>query len=299
MKASQDGPPPRSVPRLRAEKKAQVQQVGAAGCPRDESTGPWFRYGRAVYVGVVNAPALEFQILTVAGWLGRRQAAMVEYLVAENRVLPMAEENPRWGYTRIKGALSYLGYEIGRTTVKRILVENGFDPAPERGRRTSWSTFLEARLGAIAAMDFFAAEAVTLTGLVRYFVLIVIDLETRRVEIAGIVHQPDGHWTAQIARNLTDVASGFLRDERYVIHDRDPLLTAKVRTILEPAGVTPIRLPAKSPNLKGYASHCTSLVGSGTSSEKRRRLDSLRPWVFTGGSSPGCSYRHAFLSLYA
>jgi hypothetical protein len=78
-------------------------------------------------------------------------------------ILRMAEENPRWGYTRIQGALSNLGHDIGRTTVKRILLENGIDPAPERGRRTSWATFLKAHWGAIAAIDFFTVEAVTWT----------------------------------------------------------------------------------------------------------------------------------------
>jgi transposase InsO family protein len=102
-------------------------------------------------------------------------------------------------------------------------------------------------------MDFLAVEAVTFAGLMRYFVLIVIDLETRRVEIAGIVHQPDGRCMAQVARNSTDVVAGFLRDGYYVIHDRDPLYTAQFRSILEAAGVTPVRLPAKSPNLNAYA----------------------------------------------
>ena len=40
-------------------------------------------------------------------------------------------------------------------------------------------------------------------GLVRYFVLFVIDLKTRQIEIAGIVASPTGAWMAQIARNLT------------------------------------------------------------------------------------------------
>jgi len=152
----------------------------------------------------------------------------------------MADDNPRWGYTRIRGALGNLGYEVGRTTIKRVSSEHGIEPAPERGKRTPWGTFLKAHRGAIAAMDFLTVEAVTLTGLVRYFVLIVFDLETRRVEIAGIVHQPQGRWMAQVARNLTDVASGFLRDGYYVIHDRDPLYTAEFRSILEAAGVTPV-----------------------------------------------------------
>jgi putative transposase len=56
----------------------------------------------------------------------------------------------------------------------------------------SWETFLKAHWGAIAATDFFSVEVLTRTGLIRYFVLFIIDLQTRSVEIAGIVRQPDG-----------------------------------------------------------------------------------------------------------
>jgi hypothetical protein len=57
----------------------------------------------------------------------------------------MARENPRWGYTRIRGALYNLGHEIGRNTIKRILLENGFDPGQKKGM--SWKTFLKAQCG--------------------------------------------------------------------------------------------------------------------------------------------------------
>ena len=50
-------------------------------------------------------------------------------------------------------------------------------------------------------------------------------------------------------------------------------------------------------NEKDYAAHCTSFVGFGTTSGKRRRFESFRPCCLTGGSSPGCSYKHSFLSL--
>ena len=60
------------------------------------------------------------------------------------RVVRMAVENPQWGYTRIRGALSNLGHEIARTTVKRILHDHGIDPAPERSRRLPWKTVLQA-----------------------------------------------------------------------------------------------------------------------------------------------------------
>ena len=60
------------------------------------------------------------------------------------RVVRMAVENPQWGYTRIRGALSNLGHEIARTTVTRILHDHGIGPAPERSRRMPWKTFLQA-----------------------------------------------------------------------------------------------------------------------------------------------------------
>ena len=85
------------------------------------------------------------------------------------------------------------------------------------------------------------------------FLLFGIDLKTRRVHIAGIVHEAYGQWMEQVARNLTDPVDGFLRDKRHLIHDRDPLLTRRFVGILEAAGVKSVKLPARSPNLNSYA----------------------------------------------
>jgi transposase InsO family protein len=175
-----------------------------------------------------------------------RIAGEIQHLVVE-----MAIDNPRWGYTRIQGALANLGYTVGRNTIKRILAESGIDPA---GRRPmSWKTFLKAHWGAIAATDFFTIEVITWRGLARYFVLFVIDLKTRWIKIAGIVASPDSVWMTQIARNLTDCEDGFLLRSRYLIHDRDPLFTKDFREILGSSGVRPVRLPSRSPNLNAYA----------------------------------------------
>jgi transposase InsO family protein len=89
--------------------------------------------------------------------------------------------------------------------------------------------------------------------LVRYFVLFIIDLQTRRVEIAGIAQQPDGKWMKQIARNLTDADDGFLNGARYLIHDRDPLFTRAFSELLESSGVKTVKLPVRSPDLNAYA----------------------------------------------
>ena len=83
--------------------------------------------------------------------------------------------------------------------------------------------------------------------------LFVIELKSRRVKIAGIHGQPYGEWMEQMARNLTDGLGGFLRQARYLIHDRDPLYTRAFGEILQASGVEPVRLPARSPNLNAYA----------------------------------------------
>jgi hypothetical protein len=106
----------------------------------------------------------------------------------------MARENPAWGYTRIRGALFNVGHEVARNTVKNVLTASGLEPAPERGSRTSWTTFLKAHWGAVSAADFFTVEVVTAVGIVRYFVFFVLDLRTRRLHIAGITHQPGEAW---------------------------------------------------------------------------------------------------------
>jgi hypothetical protein len=93
----------------------------------------------------------------------------------------------------------------------------------------------------------------TLTGLVRYFVLFVIDLQTRHVQIGGVLRQPYGAWMTQVARNLTDGVDGFLIGKRYLLHDRDPLFTDEFRGVLAAAGVKCLRLPARSPDLNSFA----------------------------------------------
>ena len=101
-------------------------------------------------------------------------------------VVRMAVENPTWGYTRIRGALSNPGHAIARSTVKRILHDHGIEPAPERSRRTPWKTFLQAHWEGLAACDLFTVEVLTWAELRRYLVFFVSNLQSRRVVIAGI-----------------------------------------------------------------------------------------------------------------
>jgi len=168
-------------------------------------------------------------------------------------VVRMALENPRWGYTRIRGALANLGHTVSRGTIANILREHGLEPAPERGKRTPWSTFLKAHWESLAAIDFFTVEVSTLGSLMRYYVLIVIELSTRRVQIAGITPQPDSAFMMQVGRNLSDPFDGFLLGKRFLITDRDKKFTEEFRRLVADTGTRVVRLPARSPNLNAYA----------------------------------------------
>ncbi|MFT5106096.1 MAG: putative transposase [Pseudoalteromonas tetraodonis] len=177
-------------------------------------------------------------------------------------VVKMAEENRGWGYTRIRGALANLGHDIGRGTIANILKRAGMEPAPERERKTTWAQFLKMHWEVLGATDFFTVEVWTLRGLVRYHVLFVIRLSTRKVNIAGIVPEPDGEWMKQVGRNLTDCVDGFLSGYRYLIHDRSTLFTKEFLSILERAGVKSVRLPPRSSNLNAFAERFVKSVKS-------------------------------------
>jgi len=165
----------------------------------------------------------------------------------------MAKENEGWGYTRIHDALDILSHEVCRSTVANILKDDGIEPAPERGQRTTWAESLRRHWDVMAAKDFFTVKIWTLRGIVRYQVLSVIRLATREVNIAGISAECHGLWMEQVARNLKDGFEGFLTGCRFLIHDRDPLFTAGFKRILRREGIKSVRLPKRSPNLNAFA----------------------------------------------
>ncbi|MEQ8785146.1 MAG: hypothetical protein RIC55_02570 [Pirellulaceae bacterium] len=68
-------------------------------------------------------------------------------------ILRFARENPSWGFDRIQGALANVGYRISDTTVGNVLKQHGIEPAPDRGRTTSWATLLKAHWEVLAASN--------------------------------------------------------------------------------------------------------------------------------------------------
>jgi putative transposase len=136
----------------------------------------------------------------------------------EQLVMSMAEENATWGYRRIQGALANLGHAIDKITVRNILRRHHLEPAPQRRKAgMGWAQFLKMHWEVLAATDFFTVEVATRHGLATYYVLVVMELATRRVQIAGITPHPTAAFMQQCARQLTDPFEGFLLGKRYLI----------------------------------------------------------------------------------
>ena len=102
-------------------------------------------------------------------------------------------------------------------------------------------------------------EVATWHGLVTYYVLFVMELPTRRVQMAGITPHPTAAFMQQCARQLTDPFEGFLLGKRYLIHDRDTKYTQAFDGLLKASRVEPVLLPPRSPNLNA---HCERFVRS-------------------------------------
>jgi len=180
-----------------------------------------------------------------------------------NLVIRFKEENPRWGYKKIRDQIVYLGYNICKSSVKNILIENGYDPEPDLTIRSTWHEFIKSHWDVLAACDFFTIELLVGRKLVRCTVFFVMELASRKVFFAPVKPQPDGQYMRQMAKILTDSEEGFLYGKRYLIHDRDPLYrTEGFHEILKSSGIKPVKLPARSPDLNCYAERFVKSVKS-------------------------------------
>ena len=164
-------------------------------------------------------------------------------------IVRMAPENRAWGDTRSRGARGHLGHQVARGPLANVRKKRGLEPAPDRKTRTTWRECLAAHGDVLAAADCFTVAVWTPRGLIRVTVLVLSHLASRRGQIAGISAEPDGPGVTQLMRHAPAAEDGFLRHIRVLIHDRDPLFRPAGRDTLPPAAVTPIRRPARAPNL--------------------------------------------------
>jgi putative transposase len=161
--------------------------------------------------------------------------------------LRFARENPRWGYPRIAGELLKLGLRVSPSTIRRILLAAGSGPAPRR-TGPSWRQFLRQQAASMLACDFFTVETISLR---RFYVLFFIELESRRVHLAGCTTNPTGAWVTQQARNLS--FTGLFDRMRFLIHDRDSKFSGAFDEVFRSEGIQVIYTPIRAPQANAHA----------------------------------------------
>jgi transposase InsO family protein len=220
------------------------------------------RVSRAALVGMLVQPETVLRWhrqLVRRRWaaFGRRRGPARPGLDAELQklILRLAKDNPRWGCVRVRGELLKLGHRVSATAIRTLLRRHRIGPAPLRSRQT-WSAFLRAQASAIVLTDFLSVDTVFLK---RLYVLLYMELATRRVIWFAVTDRPDATWVTQQARNVCWELSELGVQARFVIHDHDAKYGGGSDRVFAGEGMVVIRTPIAAPRAN---SHIERKIGS-------------------------------------
>jgi transposase InsO family protein len=242
---------------------------------------PADRLVMAAFHHLVSRPALGGLVEpeTVLAWhrelvrrkwaaFGRRRGVGRPRLEASLRelILRMARENPRWGCVRIRGELFKVGHRVSATAIRNLLRQEKLGRAPQRSGLT-WRSFLKAQASAIVVSDFFSVDTVFLR---RLYVLLCMELATRRILWFAVTANPDTAWVTQRSRNLVWQLEGS--PVRIVIHDHDAKFAGSADAVFRAQPIRVIKTPIGAPRANA---HMERQIGSG----RRECLD----WILIVG----------------
>jgi hypothetical protein len=91
----------------------------------------------------------------------------------------------------------------------------------------------------------------------------LLELESRRVHIAGCTTNPTGAWVTQQARNLN--LTGLLERTRFPIRDRDSKFSRAFDEVFRTEGITVIQTPSAAPRANAVAERFVRTVRTNTS----------------------------------
>lgn len=213
------------------------------------------RVSPAALVGMLVQPE------TVLGWhralvrrkwaaYGRRRWPGRPRLDAEVQelILRVACENPKWGCVRIRGELLKLGHVVSATAIRKLLRRNRIGPAPLRSG-LSWKAFLRAQASAIVLTDFLSVDTVFLK---RFYVLLCMELATRRVICFAVTERPDAAWVSQQARNVCWELSELGVQARFLVHDHDAKYGGGSDLVFRAEGIDVIKTPIAAPKANAH-----------------------------------------------
>jgi transposase InsO family protein len=138
---------------------------------------------------------------------------------------------------------------VSATAIRTTLCRHGLDPAP-RPATTPWRAFLRQQAAGILACDLFTVDTVWLQ---RLYVLFFIELETRRVHLAGVTANPNAAWITQQARNLLLRLEEQGRRVRFLIRDRDGKFCRGFDDVFRSEDAEVLVTPLQTPNANAYA----------------------------------------------
>ena len=174
----------------------------------------------------------------------------------------MATSNPTWGEERIANELLLkIGIQISPRTVRRYMPTNPKRPKVPSQR---WMTFVRNHAKAIIAADFFIVATTTFR---LVYVLVVMEIGTRRILRVNVTRHPTALWTLQQFRECVSGDEGY----RFIIHDRDSIFSRELDASLGTLGLKVLRTPYRSPPANAF---CERLIGSA----RRECLDFIIPF---------------------
>jgi putative transposase len=178
-------------------------------------------------------------------------------------IVEMAINNPTWGQERVADELSLkLGILVSPRTVKKYWPE-GVSSGPRRVSSQRWRTFVRNHASALVACDF--ATVVT-AKFRRLYVLVAIEIGTRKILHCNVTAHPTAEWTAQQFREAIPSDHSY----RFLIHDRDSIFSNEVDQTVKNLGLKVLRTPARAPQANAY---CERLIGT----MRRECLDFMIP----------------------
>jgi hypothetical protein len=164
-------------------------------------------------------------------------------------ILRVARENPRWGSQRIHGEFLKLGHVVAATTVQTVLRRYRVPPVPRRAG-LAWPACLRAHAAGLLACDFFCVETVRLHTL---YVLVSLEVQTRRVVDAGCPAHPTADWVTQQARNACWHLAATGRRPTVLVRDRDATFAPAFDAVFAAAGGRVLRTPVRAPRANAFA----------------------------------------------